>query len=92
MHISEDHFIAEIIDPKTGEVLPEGEVGELVITALTKEALPVLRYRTKDMTVITSYSIHYTKLYDILIFESPITYLFTYSENSAHLLNDLIVV
>lgn len=50
MHISEDHFIAEIIDPKTGEVLPEGEVGELVITALTKEALPVLRYRTKDMT------------------------------------------
>ncbi|ABR55063.1 Phenylacetate--CoA ligase [Methanococcus vannielii SB] len=50
MHISEDHFIAEIIDPKTGEVLPEGEVGELVITALTKEALPVLRYRTKDLT------------------------------------------
>ena len=53
MHISEDHFIAEIIDPKTGEVLPEGEVGELVITTLTKEALPVLRYRTKDMTSLT---------------------------------------
>jgi len=53
MHISEDHFIAEIIDPKTGEVLPEGEIGELVITTLTKEALPVLRYRTKDMTSLT---------------------------------------
>lgn len=50
MHIADDHFISEIIDPDTGEVLPMGEVGELVITSLTKEALPVLRYRTKDIT------------------------------------------
>ncbi|NLP30105.1 MAG: phenylacetate--CoA ligase [Clostridiales bacterium] len=50
MHISEDHFIAEIIDPDTGEVLGEGEAGELVITTITKEALPVLRYRTGDIT------------------------------------------
>jgi phenylacetate-CoA ligase len=50
MHINEDHYIAEIIDPKTGEVLPEGSLGELVITPLSKEALPVLRYRTKDIT------------------------------------------
>lgn len=50
MHINEDHFIAEVIDPVTGEVLPEGEKGELVITCLTKKALPMLRYRTKDIT------------------------------------------
>lgn len=50
MHIAEDHFISEIIDPATGEVLPMGEEGELVITTLSKEALPVLRYRTKDLT------------------------------------------
>lgn len=50
MHIAEDHFISEIIDPDTGEVLPMGEEGELVITTLSKEALPVLRYRTKDLT------------------------------------------
>lgn len=50
MHINEDHFIAEIIDPATGEVLPEGEKGELVITCLTKKALPMLRYRTMDIT------------------------------------------
>lgn len=50
MHIAEDHFISEIIDPDTGEVLPMGETGELVITTLSKEALPVLRYRTKDIT------------------------------------------
>lgn len=54
MHISEDHFLPEIIDPKTGKVLGEGEVGELVITTITKEALPILRYRTKDIT-----SLHY---------------------------------
>lgn len=54
MHINEDHFIPEIIDPKTGKVLGEGEVGELVITTITKEALPILRYRTKDIT-----SLHY---------------------------------
>lgn len=49
MHINEDHFIAEIIDPDTGEVLPEGEQGELVFTAITKEAFPLLRYRTRDI-------------------------------------------
>lgn len=52
MHINEDHFIAEIIDPKTGEVLPEGEKGELVFTSITKEAFPLLRYRTKDLCVL----------------------------------------
>ncbi|MHB1453698.1 MAG: phenylacetate--CoA ligase family protein [Saccharofermentanales bacterium] len=50
MHINEDHFYPEIIDPATGEVLPEGEVGELVFTTLTKEAIPMIRYRTKDIT------------------------------------------
>ena len=50
MHINEDHFIPEIIDPKTGEVLPPGEKGELVITCISKEALPLIRYRTKDIT------------------------------------------
>jgi phenylacetate-CoA ligase len=50
MHINEDHFIAEIIDPNTLEVLPEGSVGELVITPITKEGLPLIRYRTKDIT------------------------------------------
>ena len=49
MHINEDHFYAEIIDPDTGEVLPEGEKGELVFTSLDKEAFPLLRYRTRDM-------------------------------------------
>jgi len=49
MHINEDHFIAEIIDPDTGEVLPEGEQGELVFTAITKEAFPMIRYRTRDI-------------------------------------------
>lgn len=53
MHINEDHFIAEIIDPKTGEVLPEGEVGELVFTSIDKEAFPLLRYRTKDICVLS---------------------------------------
>ena len=52
MHINEDHFIAEIINPKTGEVLPEGEKGELVFTSLTKEAFPLLRYRTRDLCVL----------------------------------------
>jgi len=50
MHINEDHFIPEIIDPETGEVLPAGEKGELVISCITKEALPLIRYRTKDIT------------------------------------------
>ena len=53
MHINEDFFIPEIIDPKTGEVLPEGEWGELVITCIKKEALPLIRYRTKDITKLT---------------------------------------
>lgn len=50
MHIFEDHFIPEIINPDTGEVLPDGSVGELVITPISKEALPLIRYRTKDIT------------------------------------------
>ncbi len=53
MHINEDHFIAEIIDPNTGEVLPEGSKGELVFTAITKEAFPLLRYRTRDICVLS---------------------------------------
>ena len=53
MHINEDHFIAEIIDPNTGEVLPDGEKGELVFTSITKEAFPLLRYRTRDICVLT---------------------------------------
>lgn len=52
MHINEDHYYAEIIDPATGEVLPRGSEGELVVTTLTKEGMPVLRYRTKDITKI----------------------------------------
>ena len=52
MHINEDHFIAEIIDPDTGEVLPEGSKGELVFTSITKEAFPLLRYRTKDICIL----------------------------------------
>jgi phenylacetate-CoA ligase len=50
LHVWEDHFYPEIIDPITGEVLPEGEQGELVFTSLTKEAMPVIRYRTRDLT------------------------------------------
>jgi phenylacetate-CoA ligase len=50
MHIFEDHFLPEIIDPDTGEILPMGETGELVFTTLTKEAFPIIRYRTKDIT------------------------------------------
>ena len=53
MHINEDHFAVEIIDPDTGEVLPDGEKGELVITSLDKEAFPLLRYRTRDICVLT---------------------------------------
>ncbi len=50
LHIWEDHFYPEIIDPVTGEVLPDGELGELVFTSLTKEAFPIIRYRTRDLT------------------------------------------
>ncbi len=52
LHVCEDHFIPEIIDPDTGEVLPEGEKGELVFTCITKEALPLIRYRTRDVAAI----------------------------------------
>jgi phenylacetate-CoA ligase len=50
LHVWEDHFYPEVIDPVTGEVLPDGEEGELVLTSLTKEAMPILRYRTRDLT------------------------------------------
>ena len=53
MHVQEDHFIPEIINPKTGEVLPDGEVGELVFTCITKKAFPLLRYRTRDLCKLT---------------------------------------
>ena len=53
MHVNEDHFFAEIIDPETGEVLPEGSKGELVFTSLDKEAFPLLRYRTRDICVLS---------------------------------------
>src|SRR5437764_1340310 len=50
LHVWEDHFYPEIIDPETGEVLPDGDYGELVFTSLTKEAMPIIRYRTRDLT------------------------------------------
>ena len=50
LHVWEDHFYPEVLDPLTGEVLPDGEEGELVFTSLTKEAMPVIRYRTRDLT------------------------------------------
>ena len=53
MHVNEDHFIPEIIDPNTGEVLPDGTKGELVFTSITKEAFPLLRYRTRDICVLS---------------------------------------
>ena len=53
MHINEDHFTAEIIDPDTGEVLPDGTEGELVFTSITKQEFPLLRYRTRDICVLT---------------------------------------
>ncbi|WP_435178107.1 phenylacetate--CoA ligase PaaK [Halorussus sp. AFM4] len=53
LHVWEDHFLPEVVDPQTGEPVQEGEEGELVLTTLTKEALPVLRYRTGDMTALT---------------------------------------
>lgn len=52
LHVWEDHFYPEVIDPETGEVLPDGQMGELVFTTLTKEALPIIRYRTRDLTRI----------------------------------------
>jgi phenylacetate-CoA ligase len=53
MHVQEDHFLAEIVDPETGQPLPDGERGELVLTTLTREAMPVLRYRTRDLTTLS---------------------------------------
>lgn len=53
MHVNEDHFIAEVINPITGEVLPDGEKGELVFTSITKEAFPLLRYRTRDICILS---------------------------------------
>ncbi len=53
MHVNEDHFIVEIIDPDTGEVLPDGEEGEIVFTCITKEAFPLIRYRTRDISVLS---------------------------------------
>ena len=50
LHVWEDHFLPEIVDPVTGEVLPDGQEGELVFTSLTKQAMPVIRYRTRDLT------------------------------------------
>ena len=52
LHVFEDHFIVEIIDPATGEVLPPGQKGELVFTSLTKEAFPIVRYRTRDISIL----------------------------------------
>jgi phenylacetate-CoA ligase len=52
LHVFEDHFLPEIIDPATGELLPYGETGELVFTTLTKEAFPLIRYRTRDLSVL----------------------------------------
>ncbi len=54
LHVYEDHFIPEIVDPETLEVLPYGQLGELVFTCITKEALPLLRYRTRDLTVLNA--------------------------------------
>src|SRR5262249_9229602 len=54
IHVWEDHYYAEIIDPATGRILPEGEEGELVLTTLTREGLPLVRYRTHDLTRIVS--------------------------------------
>jgi phenylacetate-CoA ligase len=52
-HVNEDHFLVEVVDPQSGEPLPDGEVGELVFSTLTKEALPLLRYRTGDLASLT---------------------------------------
>ena len=54
LHIFEDHFYPEIIDPETGELLPDGEEGELVLTTLSKDAMPIIRYRTRDITSLNN--------------------------------------
>ena len=53
LHISEDHFLVEVVDPQTGEPVPEGKEGELVFTSLTKEAVPVIRYRSGDLASVS---------------------------------------
>lgn len=53
MHVNEDHFIAEIVDPETGEPLPDGEKGELIFTSITKKAFPLIRYRTRDICILS---------------------------------------
>ena len=58
LHLAEDHFIPEVVDPDTGDVLPDGERGELTLTSVTKEALPLLRYRTGDLTRLTREPCH----------------------------------
>ncbi|EBM0725679.1 AMP-binding protein, partial [Salmonella enterica subsp. enterica serovar Senftenberg] len=58
LHIWEDHFYPEVVDPVTGEVLPDGEEGELVFTSLTKQAMPVVRYRTRDLTTLMPGTAH----------------------------------
>ena len=58
LHINEDMFYPEIIDPETGEVLPDGEEGELVFTTLTKEGTPLIRYRTVDITYLIRKTAH----------------------------------
>ena len=52
LHVFEDHFFVEVVDPETGKPLPPGEKGELVFTTLTKEAFPVIRYRTRDISIL----------------------------------------
>ena len=83
MHINEDHFIAEIIDPKTEQVLAAGEKGELVITCISKEALPLIRYRTRDITRLmyepcpcgrtTARTVSYTHLEWFILYEAGFT-------------------
>jgi len=58
LHLWEDHFLPEVIDPVTGEVLPDGQEGELVLTSLTKQAMPVVRYRTRDLTTLLPGTAH----------------------------------
>ena len=53
MHVNEDHFIAEVVDPETGEPLPDGEKGELIFTSITKKAFPLIRYRTRDICILS---------------------------------------
>ena len=61
-HIAEDHFLWEVVDPETGEPVPDGEMGELVLTPLGKQAIPVLRYRTHDLTRVVTEPVSYTHL------------------------------